>query len=404
MSYLTIAKKFNLDVAKLNRGETIQTSIVVDTPEKLKKILEIPESVESCALARHTFTLADEDPASYEAGLKHFSAYACGATVFDPTIGAEFYLKRFPMKVNVAAGETVTVSSDTLIGPGAPPCFILCENLIFDGGSYTVRTTSFTLWVTGKLTITSRQGTQPYHIAILGSPGGRGADGPNGLPQQQAPNGRNAPVPSPGVCTGAGRGGKGAEGNPGYDGTRGDGGMNGVPSLTANINIARFAAPQTPLVIFGMSGIGGDGGKGGDGGPGQQGGNGGDGCSSGCEGTRGGDGGLGGDGGNGNNGGNGGNGVKGGMLYFNCSPQQQGPNYYSYMSQQAKPGQGGLPGAAGLPGAGGNGGRGGNGSPDGTRANSGTPGAPGVPGSPGVAYGAPPEWVPGNYTPPPESR
>ncbi|WP_124834483.1 hypothetical protein [Burkholderia sp. Bp9031] len=400
---LTLAKSFKLDVERLSRGETVAATIVVSTPQEMKKLLAIPTTPDTYDLVAKTMALNGEAPDSYEAGLKHFSAYACGVSNLDTSIGSAFFKKRFPMEIRMVASSQIELTSDYVVNPGSPPVYIACDELIFNGGSYVIQSTNFTLWVTSQLTIES-SGSRPYHIGILGSPGGPGSNGANGGTQSQAPNGQNSSPASPGVCTGSGSGGNGTVGNTGYNGGAGGNGMNGVASVVANINIANFASPQAPLVVFGMSGTGGNGGSGGNGGTGQQGGNGGNGCNAGCEGTNGGNGANGGAGGNGGNGANGGNGVNGGAIYLNLNPSQQSANFYTYMSQQAAPGQGGAGGAAGQGGAGGTGGSGGHSSSDGTNGNTGASGNTGANGASGAAYGTPPQLMVASYKAPSNSE
>ena len=398
---MTFAKRLNLDVAKLERGEIIKTSISISSPQDFKTLFGPSLNYDQLQSVLKAVELTDNDPiASYQAGLKHFTAYTTGAVGFlDPGIGKEFFEKRFPMQVNVTLGTTITVSQDVVVPPGSPPEFVSCDNLIFDGGSYVLQGTSFTMWVTNQLAIKS-QGSRPYNIGILGVDGAPGYAGAPGGSQAQAPNGSNAGTPSPGVCTGAGSGGNGTAGSTGYDGVHGGDGQTGLPSIMANINIASFASNQPPLVIFGQSGQGGPGGDGGAGGTGQQGGNGGNGCSSGCEGTDGGNGANGGDGGKGGDGGNGGSAVNGGPLLVNLNANQQGPSFFQYVSATAKPGPGGNFGNGGAGGAGGSAGSGGHGSRDGTNGNTGAPGSNGAQGSAGPSYGAAPTLTPGTYTPP----
>ncbi|WP_305852236.1 hypothetical protein [Lysobacter sp. S4-A87] len=395
----TLATNLKLDVGRLERGETLKTTVVVPTPQEMKKLLAVRAPGSDFDRIAAALELTDEHPDSYEAGLKHFSAYLCGVSELDTSIGSAFFKKRFPMTVHVAVAQTVEVKTDVVIEPGSPPHFVSCDDLIFDGGSYVVQNTNFTLWVTNELKIKS-SGGRPYHIGILGAPGGDGPAGPNAEDQKQAPRGKDAPVPSPGVCTGAGSGGDGTEGNVGYTGGKGEDAKDGLPSLGALINIANFATLQAPLVLFGMSGRGGTGGKGGNGGRGQQGGDGGNGCKSGCEGTDGGNGRNGGNGGTGGNGGKGGNSVNGGLINLNINSAQKGPSFFVYTGQQSSPGGGGAAGEAGWPGDPGKGGEGGHGSSRGKDGNTGLMGSPGTKGQDGGGYGTAPQLIPGTYVPP----
>jgi hypothetical protein len=401
MSVLMLAKRLNLDTAKIEQGEILKTSLTIKTPQEYKELFGAIGGPRPGLAHDKGLLLTEFDPLdSYQAGLKHFTSYVLGGVdVLDEAIGKEFFAKRFPMTIPVTLGKTITVTEDIVIPAGSTPQYVSCDDLVFDGGSYVVQNTTFTLWVTNLLTI-KNGGKRPYHIGILGANGGHGHVGAAGVPQNPAPSGSNATPPSPGVCTGAGKGGNGSPGSGGYTGGVGGVGQDGLPSLWANINIAGFAPGQGPLVVFGMSGAGGDGGTGGAGGTGQHGGNGGHGCSAGCEGTDGGNGSNGGQGGQGGIGGQGGNAVNGGPVYLNLPANQQSETYLLYQTAQAKPGQGGTFGVGGAGGGGGTGGSGGHGSRKGTNGNTGTLGANGTPGMAGAQYGTPPQSYPGTYTPP----
>lgn len=400
MQLTTLAKRLNLDVEKLQRGETIKTIISVPTPEKYKELFgpATPPAKSALAVAARSCALSGENPDSYEAGLKHFTAYVAGLCPLDTSIGSVFFAKRFPLRVSVLAAQDLTLTTDTIQGPNAGPYTVICNNLTFNGGSFVIYNTAFTLWVTGTLTITNAQGDRPYHIGILGYNGSPGGDGTIGGTQAQAAAGADAPTPAPGVCTGAGSGKDGTTGAQGLVGTNGGNGGDGAPSLAATINIAAFNTPQATLQILGTTGNGGNGGNGGQGGPGQQGGNGGAGCSSGCEGTDGGNGATGGKGGTGGNGGNGGNSPNGGVISLNL-PSSQQTGLYNYTSQGGTGGTSGNGGAAGLAGPGGSGGSGGHGSADGNAGAAGGVGAAGNSGNPG-ANGSAPNLVPGTYSAP----
>jgi hypothetical protein len=404
MSILQLAKRLNLDVDRIENGETLNVSLTVNSPEHYLQLFGPVNGITRThrPFARHHLTESC-CRSCYNAGLLHFSDYVSGATsAIDPEIGAEFFKRRFPMAMNLTIAKLITVTKNTEFPPGSAPVFIACENLIFNGGAYVLRNTSFTLWVTEQLSIISG-GDLPYHIGILGARGGDGGPGNPGPALPQAVNGTTPTTPSPGICTGAPNGGVGTAGIKGNDGQPGGPGHDGLPSVLSSINVASFAAPQAPLVVFGQSGEGGHGGAGGAGGPGQQGGNGGNGCSSGCEGTNGGDGGTGGQGGNGVTGGQGGNAANGGQLHVNLAADQQGPNFFVYDSAMAKPGSGGALGAAGARGAPGTGGKGGDGSSNGLDGSVGTPGTAGVKGADGTQFGAPPQLITGNYAPPPKA-
>ncbi|WP_147292875.1 collagen-like protein [Dyella psychrodurans] len=401
MSILQLAKALNLDLDRIRRGDVIETKVVAKSPEHFKELFGAINGIsqEHRPYARHH--LAESCCRDcYQAGLHHFSDFLTGGVhALDTEIGKTFFDKRFPMEVAVTVGSDITLTSDAIFPAGTAPVFIACENLTFNGGSYVLQNTQFTLWVTEQLKIV-KGGTRPYHIGILGAPGSAGSAGSPGDSQNPAPNGPDAPTPTPGICTGAGSGGNGVNGQPGNKGHDGKEGQDGLPSILSSINVASFASPQAPLVIFGQSGQGGDGGAGGAGGQGQKGGNGGNGCSSGCEGTDGGNGGNGGDGGLGGNGGQGGNSPNGGQLFVNLPSNQQGANFFVYQGAMAKPGKGGALGPAGARGDGGTAGSGGHGSRDGSKGNNGAAGNNGAKGTDGSQFGAPPQLIPGTYAPP----
>lgn len=402
MSILHLAKRFNLDVERIENGETLHASVTVDSPEHCLELFGPVNGIERMhrPFVRHHLTESC-CRSCYHAGLQHFSDYVTGAvSVLDPEIGSDFFERRFPMQMKLTIAKQITVTKDETFAPGSAPVFMACENLVFNGGSLVVQNTSFTLWVTKQLSIIA-SGTLPYHIGILGARGGDGRAGNPGPALPQAVQGTTPTTPSPGICTGAANGGPGTPGIKGNDGQPPGPGHDGLPNVLSSINVAAFASPQPPLVVFGQSGEGGNGGAGGAGGPGQQGGNGGDGCKSGCEGTNGGDGATGGQGGSGVMGGKGGNAPNGGQLYVNLPQDQGSSNYFVFTGAMAKPGRGGDPGGAGERGKPGTGGKGGHGCRDGIDGSVGTPGSPGLQGPDGVQFGSSPQMNKGTYTPPP---
>jgi hypothetical protein len=334
---------------------------------------------------------ADVDPRI--PGLRWLVEYVFGSRELTPG-DKEFAHALFPLKADMVSGDTVTINSDIVVGPGASPYVIDADTLIFDGGSLTVLSTALMIKV-GDLRVKA-PGSRPYHIGIFGTKGATGDTGSDGAPYSgPAQAGSDSSAPTPGICTGAGKGGNGSDGGKGNDGGIGSNGRDGLASMPATITIAAVEPEsETQLVISTASGDGGDGGVGGKGGTGQTGGNGGKGCDSGCEGTDGGNGGAAGMGGNGGPGGTGGNGTAGYPISVSFPKDQRG--MLQTIVAAAPPGQGGTGGnggAAGSPGAAGTGGKHSTNGQPGSSASAGNSGdtgsrgaQPGAPGTLDVKY------------------
>ena len=270
-----------------------------------------------------------------------------------------FITSVLPIQVNVLAGKDVTISKDTTIGPADHPYFINADTLTIDGGSLTLITTALTVRA-NKLVVTGKSGSKKsYHIGVFGQQGDDGKPGSDGQPYSEAAkNGKNASVPTAGICTGASNGGTGGPGKVGTTGHNGNKGEVGIASSPANLMIDNYSEDSGEFIIFTQSGGGGTGGKGGGGGAGQAGGNGGKGCKSGCEGTNGGDGGDGGDGGTGGNGGDGGDGVDGNPIIITFPNDfKDSVKAITKIAPAGDGGDGGERGKGGKGGAGGGGGK-----------------------------------------------
>lgn len=310
------------------------------------------------------------------------------------------YLKSvFPAHLTVLTGKNVVIDKDKIIGPSALPYVINADTLTFSGGSITAITTTLTINANKLQIIPSSVDTtsNPYHIGILGLKGDNGNKGTDGVPYNTpAQSGKNASIPSPGICTGASNGGAGSNGNTGTVGKDGENGEDGHPNAPANITITKIDPDYaSSFVIYTKSGPGGDGGMGGTGGRGQNGGNGGKGCQSGCECTNGGNGGNGGDGGLGGNGGDGGNAIDGNPIIITF------PNAQKDLLQATKEsvpfGNGGQAGNGGTGGNGGIGGSTGKKCSTGTTGGTGKFGPDGKAGADGTQSGSPGNYI-FNYT------
>jgi hypothetical protein len=389
VGYLERAQIIGHDVSRLQKGETLSSTVQIDSLDKFKALF----AGDSTAAQRADFS-------------KQAAALPGGAPFHDETMArlvdyvygtgtlsaadAEASKKMFPLKVTAVSASTVTIDTDREYGPSVAPVVINAGTLIFADGSITVMNT--VLSVSADTLQVNSGGAKPYHIGVLGAPGAIGTTGTVGLTAAgQAPAGRNSYPPAPGTCQGSPNGGPGSSGATGGIGGPGGPGNPGLSSLPAQIFIAEFDTSQpNKFVIFTQSGSGGQGGLGGTGGAGQQGGNGGHGCESGCEGTNGGNGGQGGTGGQGGNGGSGGNGASGSPIAI-IFPQAA-KSYLATTSAVAPAGAGGLPGPSGSGGAGGAAGWGGKHHSDGSAGATGADGSPGQAGPDGTVTG-----VPGNF-------
>lgn len=290
----------------------------------------------------------------------------------------EFHANQFPFAVEVFSNETYTLDTDLVKQPHSAPFFINTKKLIIDGGSLTALATAIAIKADVLQVTTKSSGSNPYHIGILGVKGEDGVAGHDGEDYPHAANGRNAGVPSPGICTGASSGGSGSSGVNGTSGSNGSKAGDGVPNFPCSIEIDGISSDSNILYFFTQSGLGGVGGVGGHGGTGQQGGMGGHGCSSGCEGTNGGHAGDGGDGGLG------GDGANGNPITISF-PGGANRNKLSVTSDSALPGQGGAYGKGGAEGIGGHGGHG---SSDGKSGSTGSFGSDGKKGAEGERTGS----------------
>lgn len=387
-SYLDLAMKLGQSVERLQAGEAVDSIVQFNSLDEFKEIFagritEEQRTRYSQDMAmHHANTLAGSDP------LPRLSNYVYGNAPLSQE-DAQFAKRMFPIKVRVISHDDITVTDDITYGPFAPPVVINAGKLTFNGGSYTLRNTPFTL-TADLLAFGPRMGASKYHIGIMGFDGVHPDPAPNGgfVDPPNAPDGNNSLPTSPGVCSfsgSGGNGGNGATGNPGFNGINGS---DGLPSLTAVIYIGAFSTTETgSLAISTQSGAGGAGGDAGQGGQGQNGGDGGLGCNSGCEGTNGGNGGNGGTGGLGGNGGNGGNAADSSLnSILVVVPAADVPAVVP-SSTVVQPGKGGAAGLGGPGGYAGLGGPGGKNSARGADGMKGNPGPSGTPGQPGTGSG-----------------
>lgn len=300
-----------------------------------------------------------------------------------------------PVRMRVIAGNQFPITTDIVIGPNAAPYVINVDTLSFNGGSLSIYATTLTINAKSLEIHTSEtnKSKNAYHIGIFGLDGENGEKGADGVPYNSpAKSGSNASVPSPGICTGASKGGNGDNGFNGTFGKNGTKGEDSHPNLPANIFIGEMNDAFTSnFVIETRSGAGGNGGQGGTGGVGQNGGNGGRGCEAGCECTPGGDGGNGGTGGTGGDGGTGGNGTDGNPISITFPSTKK--DYLKTVKESAQFGAGGAAGNGGKGGIGGIGGTTGKKCKNGANGGTGQFGNNGKQGAEGNHVGAPGNFI-----------
>ena len=384
MDFRKKAELLGHDLDALKNGETVQSQAVIQNLADFKALFasDLTDKHRSDFDAQAANSAARAAPGHLHAVTQ--SVFGSRELTAEEEAWSELM---FPIAITATSGATVTISDDLVQGPGAPPWLINAQELVFDGGSVTAITTALT--ITADSVAVVQPSSKPYTVGILGNKGATGEPGTSGEPYNApAKAGSDVSAPSPGICTGASRGGTGQNGLPGNPGQPGQRGQDGQPNMPATILIKAVSPKNNgTFAIFTQSGPGGDGGTGGDGGPGQNGGRGGNGCDSGCEGTDGGDGGTGGKGGDGNVGGPGGNGVPGNTIHlsFPSTP----PGVLATLSASAPYGKGGSGGKGGAAGQPGDGGSGGKHSTNGQRGTGTTNGAAGQKGSDGTQSGAP---------------
>ncbi|NHB89756.1 collagen-like protein [Photorhabdus tasmaniensis] len=247
---------------------------------------------------------------------KAFRAYIYSDSALVKDYEEMLNAKRFPMKIALYSGESITVTADNPVivedkdGYGEPVALVY-DQIIFEPGGQIIYHTSGSI---NANKVIGNEGSAKENIVnrghdgaegLEGEPGNVGADGSNGSEGVGHKNG----------CY--------FDGTPGTDGTCGAVGAiggNGAPGENVN-DLTMNVQSLTGLIrMLSKGGNGGNGGHGGMGGHGGRGGNGGtvttswdyQWCVPGC----GGNGGPGGDGGNGGNGGKGGD---SGNIYINFS-------------------------------------------------------------------------------------
>ena len=382
MGMLKLAKSLGLDSSKLEKGEVIDTVVSVPDIDTFRELFGGSLTDEQ----RAGFSAATPDLDDHPA-MKALVQHVFGSGALDDA-ARDHAGRLFPTTVKLTAGSTVTIDTDITVGPLGQPYAIVTDALVFAGGSLTMLATSLTIQA-GTVTVSGAAAAKPYHIGIFGEDGTQPPQAPPGQPYANAAkSGSNSSPPSPGICTGAAKGGNGTDGSKGNTGSPGEDGSLGQPSYPASITITSFDPASTgALVLQTQSGAGGAGGQGGNGGQGQNGGNGGKGCDSGCEGTSGGNGG---DAGAGGDGGPGGNGVDGVSGYpINVSIPMESKQMLQTVSIAAQPGVAGQGGKGGPPGSPGSGGKGGKGKSNGKTGSGAASGATGAAGTPGQQTGAP---------------
>lgn len=384
------ASSLGQDTSRIGAGETVTSLVTIESLERYKEIFGSDLSDEQRSEFSAQLDLlgkASEEPLIPQ--LVRLLDHIHGTGELSSEDEA-FAARIFPIAATVVSGDDVTISTDEVIGPSAPPYFINAGTLTFAGGSLTIMNT--VCRITADHLVIQEGGTKPYHVGIMGAPGATGTP-PGSVGSStpgQAQHGKNISPPSPGICTGASDGGKGDPGANGGTGGTGNPGGPGLPSMNANITITALDTPDALFVIATQSGAGGVGGIGGTGGAGQQGGDGGHGCHSACEGTDGGPGGPGGTGGTGGLGGTGGPGTSG--LPIQVSFPLAAKAALTTIQNVAPPGGGGAGGPPGAPGAGGNGGSGGKHKSDGSTGSYGGSGSTGTQGNAGTQQGSPAQF------------
>lgn len=384
MSVLDIAKQLGQDVEALKRGETLHSTILVNSLDEFRELFGGGLTDDQ----RAAFSKGSEGVQPDQApGITELVHHTFGSGPLT-AVGAGQAEATFPAKVQVMMAQDVLINSDLVVGPNAAPYAVLADTLTFKGGSLTVLATALTIKA-NTLSIATGTSKNPYHVGIFGVAGQPGTKGPDGPPYSQpAQGGSNSSAPTPGICTGASDGGNGNPGAKGQVGSPGGPGNPGTASLPATLQIAAYdPASVSAFIVQTQSGAGGAGGLGGNGGRGQDGGRGGNGCDSGCEGTDGGNGGAAGAGGDGGPGGNGANGTNG--YPISISFPNSAKTYLQTVTLPAPPGAGGAGGSGGPAGNPGGGGSGGKHKSDGQSGSGASNGATGAAGTPGASSGAP---------------
>ncbi|ERT11981.1 hypothetical protein [Photorhabdus temperata] len=278
---------------------------------------------------------------------KAFRAYIYGNSALVKDYEDIINAKRFPMKVALYSGDSITVAaSNPLIvqsqdGHGEPVVLVYKQITIEPSGQIIYRTNGTVQTnIIAKVSI-SDSDDEPYNIINQGGNGSNGGNGNNGYDGRSGNNGNAGKDNKNSCATGATAG---TNGSNGIDGGVGSNGGNGSNAYDINLNVNHITGSVNLETIGGNGGDGGNGGNGGIGGNG-------------------------GDGGNGGKGGNGGN------IYF---------NYTSGTPTISAKSVGGYGGARGYAGSRGIGGYGGSGSPSGSTGPNGVSGKDGIVGTTGA--------------------
>ncbi len=395
--FIETAKKLGHDVEKLQKGEAIHSTKVVNNINELKSLLNHNgETSETRAARLEGIKAKDTSKLNATHKLLH-SAQAFVFADHDLTDAEHQSIKSsFPIEVKTSSFPNKTLKPGEVwdLGTSVSPVVINLGTLTMEpGSSIKIANTVLSLSVNTLVRNGSSTGSANYDLGIFGVTGitperaGQGSKGASG------DDGHHGTCKSGGGIAGD-NGKPGHKGSTGGKGDQGKTGYDGLPSLTATIKIGSggITGSSGIFVISTKSGDGGQGGQGGKGGTGGTGGDGGDGATCGCEHTDGGDGGKGGNGGEGGQGGSGGNAVNGNDIYVTVLKGQS--NKIIKQQMTATPGHAGLGGPGGKAGKGGDGGSkgGAHGCPKGDKGDDGKHGMggnAGTKGSAGTQTGAP---------------
>ncbi|AKH64304.1 MULTISPECIES: collagen-like protein [Photorhabdus] len=327
----------------------------VQTIQELKKLGGVPDSEYGPGKMEPHHPLPEPFSAARLANVtgnhidlcKAFRAYIYGDSALVKDYEEILNAKRFPMKVALYSGESITVTADNPLivedkdGYGEPVALVYDQIIIEPGGQIICHTNS-------SINANSVIGNGSDGKESIINKGNKGVDGLEGA---SGNNGADGSDGSEGVGH---KNGCYFDGTPGTDGTSGSlGASGGDGSPGGNVNDLTMNA-QSLIGLVRVAAIGGNGGNGGRGGAGGRGGHGGNGgtvrtsgdyqwCIPGC-------GGSGGQGGNGGNGGNGGKGGDSGNIYISFSDGNPILDVASFGGLGGEGGKGGFGRMGGFPG------------------------------------------------------
>ena len=143
MGYLERAQLVGHDGPRLKSGETIRSTVLIDSIDKFKAIFaaaSAPEQRAEFSRTIETMPWGAQFGNFPDAPMTRLLSHIFGdgdLTAAD----AEFANSLFPLKINAVSGQTVTVSTAIVYGPSGPPTVVNVGTLVFAGGSITAENT-----------------------------------------------------------------------------------------------------------------------------------------------------------------------------------------------------------------------------------------------------------------------